>query len=116
MTGGSTTPAGEGDTTPHGTTLVDRSFGERSGGYNLIEIRRTGSGHRLRVRIRRDPYERQSYALIEVLTPALTWTELADEPASAWHPATPYSSTSPTPLENLAERLFKRAVVILPAE
>lgn len=35
--------AGDGGTTPQGTTLVDPSFGERSGGYDLNEIRRTGS-------------------------------------------------------------------------
>ncbi|MFI9643533.1 hypothetical protein ACIG87_26360 [Micromonospora sp. NPDC051925] len=115
MTGGST-PADDAGTTPHGLTVVDRSFGERGGGYDLTEIRRTGSGHRLRVRIHRDPYPRQSHALVEVLTPAMTWTVLADESPSAWHSATPYRSTSPTPLENLAERLFQRAVAILDPE
>ncbi len=115
MTSGSA-HAGEGDATPRATTVVDRSFRQHSGGYDLSEIRRTGSGHRLRVRIRRDAYQRQSYALVEVLTPGLTWTNLAAEPASAWHPATPYRSTTPTPLESLAERLFQRAVVILHAE
>ncbi|RLK24713.1 hypothetical protein DER29_2644 [Micromonospora sp. M71_S20] len=115
MTSGSAHPGG-GDATPQGTTVVDRSFGAHSAGYDLSEIRRTDDGHRLRVRIRRDSYQRQSYALVEVLTPGLTWTNLADEPASAWHPATPYRSPTPTPLESFAERLFQRAVVILHAE
>ncbi|WP_428962989.1 hypothetical protein [Micromonospora fluostatini] len=116
MTSGST-PASDADaTTPEGTTRVDRSFGKRGGGYALTEIRRTGDGHRLRVRIHRDPYEHQSHGVVEVLTPTLTWTALADEPASAWHPTTPYRSTSPTPLADLAERLFQRAVAILRVE
>ncbi|WKU03432.1 hypothetical protein [Micromonospora sp. HUAS LYJ1] len=110
------TPTSDGDTTPQNLTVVDRSFGERGGGYDLTEIRRTGGGHRLRVRIHRDPYPRQSHALVEVLTPAMTWTVLADEPISAWYPATPYHSTTPTPLEKLAERLFRRAAAILHAE
>ncbi|SCF42593.1 hypothetical protein GA0070216_11594 [Micromonospora matsumotoense] len=109
------TPTGDADTSPRGLTVVDRSFGERGGGYDLTEIRRTSGGHRLRARIHRDPYPPQSHALVEVLTPAMTWTALADEPPSAWHPATPYRSTSPTPLENLAERLFQRAAAILDA-
>ncbi|MEU9505338.1 hypothetical protein AB0D32_03515 [Micromonospora sp. NPDC048170] len=115
MTSGSAHPGG-GDATPHATTLVDRSFAAHNAGYDLSEIRRTDDGHRLRARIHRDSYQRQSYALVEVLTPGLTWTNLADEPASTWHPATPSRSTTPTPLESLAERLFHRAVVILHAE
>ncbi|WP_194820930.1 hypothetical protein [Micromonospora sp. S-DT3-3-22] len=115
MTGGSI-PAGDADTTPPNLTVVDRSFGERGAGYDLTEVRRTAGGHRLRVRIHRDPYPQQSHALVEVLTPAMTWTPLADEPTSTWHPATPSRSTTPTPLENLTERLFQRAVAILHAD
>ncbi|SCL17784.1 hypothetical protein [Micromonospora inyonensis] len=102
-------------TTHRGTTLVDRTFGEHRQGYDLTEIRRT-HGNLLRVRIHRDAYQHQSYALVEVFTPAMTWTQLANEPPSTWHAGTPYRSTSPTPLENLAERLFQRADAILRAE
>ena len=97
-------------------TLVDRSFGERGQGYDLTEIRRTAAGHLVRVRIHRDSYLHQSYARVEVLTPAMTWTDLADEPAAAWHPGTSYRSSTATPLENVAERLFQRAAAILHAE
>lgn len=97
------------------TTLVDRTFGEHRQGYDLTEIRRT-DGNLLRVRIHRDAYQHQSYALVEVFTPAMTWNPLATEPASTWHAGTPYRSTSPAPLEHLAERLFQRADVILRAE
>jgi hypothetical protein len=86
------------DTTASGTTLVDRSFGEHRQGYDLTEIRRV-DGKLLRARI---------YALIEVFTPVMTWTQLASEPASTWHAATPRRATSPAPLDNLAERLFQR--------
>ncbi|MBX7269570.1 hypothetical protein KIF24_28550 [Micromonospora sp. Llam7] len=97
------------------TAPVDRVFGERPQGYNLTEIRRV-DGKLLRVRIYRDFYPHQSHALVEVLTPAMTWTELTTEPASAWHSATPSRSTSPAPLDNLAERLFQRAEAILRTE
>jgi hypothetical protein len=103
-----------GMTTP-GTTPVDRVFGERRQGYDLTEIRHVYSKV-LRVRIYRDFYQHQSRALVEVLTPAMTWTELTHEPASAWHAATPSRSTSPAPLADLAERLFQRAEAILRTE
>ncbi|MEU5554270.1 hypothetical protein ABZ738_31315 [Micromonospora sp. NPDC047793] len=103
------------DTTTPRTAPVDRVFGERRQGYDLTEIRRV-DGKVLRVRIYRDFYPHQSHALVEVLTPAMTWTELTTEPASAWHSATPSRSTSPAPLDHLAERLFQRADAILRTE
>jgi len=69
------------------------------------------------VDIRRDAYARQSHAVVEVLTPALTWTHLAAEPASSWHEASPnpYGPPAPTAraLYPLAERLLRRATTIL---
>ncbi|MEU6022605.1 hypothetical protein [Micromonospora sp. NPDC047134] len=105
--------SGEGTHSGEAAVLVDRSFGVRGQSYDLSEIRRTGAGHLLRVRIHRDSYPQQSYARVEVLTPAMTWTDLADEPAAAWHSGTPSRSTTATPLENIAERLFQRAAAIL---
>ncbi|MFI7437849.1 hypothetical protein [Micromonospora haikouensis] len=92
---------------------VERTFGEHLQGYDLTEIRRTSGGTLLRVRIHRDAYQHQSYALVEVFTPTMTWTALTTEPASAWHAATPCRSAGPAPLESLADRLFARADAIL---
>ncbi|WJK33138.1 hypothetical protein [Solwaraspora sp. WMMA2065] len=99
--------------TSAGMTVVDRTFGEHGQGYEVTEIRRTGGGLLLRVRIHRDAYPQQSHALVEVFTPAMTWTRLTHEPVSAWHDTTPSSSSSAMPLTDLAERLFRRAAAIL---
>lgn len=94
--------------------IVDDSFGAYDQGYRLARTYRLG-GHTVRVRIRRDFYEMQSHAVVEVLTPALTWTPLADEPAATWHAGTPSAATSATPLAALAARLRARAAAILGA-
>ncbi|WFE59564.1 hypothetical protein [Micromonospora sp. WMMD712] len=103
-------------TPPPNGRRIERTFGEHRQGYDLTEIRRSSAGALLRVRIHRDAYQHQSYALVEVFTPAMSWTALTSEPASGWHAATPYRSSGPVPLESLADRLFARADAILRAQ
>ncbi|MEU8048441.1 hypothetical protein [Micromonospora haikouensis] len=104
---------GKANTPPSSGRQVERIFGEHRQGYDLTETRRASGGALLRVRIHRDAYQHQSYAIVEVLTPAMTWTSMTNEPASRWHAGTPYRSTGPAPLESLADRLFARADSIL---
>ncbi|MFI2663435.1 hypothetical protein [Micromonospora carbonacea] len=104
---------GDATTPPPNGRRIERTFGEHRQGYDLTEIRRTSGGILLRVRIHRDAYQHQSYAVVEAFTPAMTWTALTTEPASEWHAATPNRSSGPAPLEGLADRLFARADAIL---
>ena len=62
-------------------TSVDAVFAETGGGYRWTEVLRL-AGHTVRVRVHRDAYPGQSWAVAEVLTPHLTWTALVDAPTS----------------------------------
>lgn len=93
--------------------LVDESFGfTRQGCYDLTQVHHHG-GRTLQVRIRRDSYAHQSSAYVAVLTPELTWTEVASIHPSAWHAATPLFTDTAAPLNTLAADLLNRAVKIL---
>lgn len=95
--------------------IVDERLTSGPGGYTLTQVRHT-AGHTLRVRIRRDHYSDRSYALVEVLTPGLTWTVLAGESATAWHallPAAAAAALTTGHLQVLANQLIHRAVTIL---
>jgi hypothetical protein len=99
--------------------IADESFGTTDQAYHLTRVHHVGE-HTLRVRIHRDAYDFQSHAIAEVLTPAMTWTQLAAEPPSVWHEATPslYAAKAkvrPEALHPLAERLLQRATTILRA-
>jgi len=98
--------------------IVDESFGTTRQGYHLTRVHHVGT-FTLRVDIRRDCYAGQSHAVVEVLTPALTWTPLPAEPPSNWHEASPSPYSPPTPdaraLYPLADRLLRRATTILRA-
>jgi len=97
---------------------VDESFGTTGQGYHLTRVHHV-CDYTPRVDIRRDAYARQSHAVVEVLTPALTWTHLAAEPPSSRHTSStsPYGPTKPgpQPLYPLAGRLLRRATTILRA-
>lgn len=80
------------------------------------------SGHKVRVTVKRDPYQFQSYAKVEVLTPALTWTELTTSSPRVWWESANIASIKDAPegiwneidyLENVAEDLVFRADKIL---
>ena len=93
--------------------LVDESFGTtRDGCYELTRVHHHND-RVIRIRIHRDSYAHQSSAVAEVLTPELTWTELAHVLPTHWHHTTPYRTGNPAPLEPLAEQLLTRAVAIL---
>jgi hypothetical protein len=96
--------------------IIDETFHQeyQLGNYDLTRVHHT-DGHVLRVRIHRDFYGFQSYALVEVFTPGLTWTVLAKTPWTDWHEASPMQATDATPLTPIADRLIERARRILTA-
>jgi hypothetical protein len=100
------------------TVIVDESFATTGQGYHLTRVHHIGD-YTLRVDIKRDAYAAQSYAMVQVLTPALTWTTLASDPPSRWHGASlgPASRPKPGPrvLYPLADQLACRATTILRA-
>lgn len=96
--------------------LLDETQATNDQDYALVQVYRTAAGEKLRVTVVRAFYTRQSYAKVEVLTPARTWTELATEPPSNWYAGTPLTPTSQTIREilgDLASNLVNRAVTIL---
>jgi hypothetical protein len=93
--------------------LVDSCFDTYHNGYTLTEVHHR-AGRVLRVRIRRDQLASKSFALVEVLTPCWTWTELAGEPPSRWHVDTPpVQCADKETLTGIIEALLERAAAIL---
>ena len=93
--------------------IVDESFDPRpEGDYTLTRIHHI-DGHVLRVQVRRNSHLEQSYGVVEVLTPDLTWTVIAEAPPAGWHHATPYRAQGPEPLTPVAEELLVRGRRIL---
>lgn len=97
-------------------TGIDQATGTTGQGYTLTRAYQAGN-FKIRVRVVRDGYARQSYAVAEVLSALLTWTELATNPASNWHGSTGHAATHPdtivAELGGLADELARRAVAIL---
>lgn len=93
--------------------LVDSCFDTYHNGYALTQVHHR-NGRVFRVRARRDQLESNSFALVEVLTPLWTWTELASEPPSRWHADTPGAQTADfETLAGTVETLLERAAAIL---
>ncbi len=91
---------------PAQARLADQSIADQgASGYTANYVYKLAAGHTVRVRIHRDSYARQSFARVEVLTPALTWTELATAPVDEWHEVMParYATRRAEALEFLAE-------------
>jgi hypothetical protein len=84
--------------------LIDGTTGTHAGADIVQRIYLVGDA-KVRVRVHRDSYARQSWALAEVLTPALTWTEIAVELSGNWHGT---DSTG-----QVADKLIARAAKIL---
>lgn len=115
-------------TTPSTTTtspippVLDDNFFLYHQGYQLQRVYCDSAGRSIRVRIKRDSYKQQSSAVAEVLTPALTWTTLAEEAPATWHDRSPYATDNCTPkardaealVGDLADDLVLRALEVLP--
>jgi hypothetical protein len=76
-----------------------------NGTDRLVQTYRHGN-RTVRVEVKRDSYERQSFAAATVLSDALAWTPLADAPTTGWYAAR-------TPLADVARGLADRAAIIL---
>ncbi len=99
------------------TTVIETTFGRTTNdGPSITRIYHCGE-HTVRVRIARDFYQIQSHALAEVLTPALTWTVLCEQPAQQFFDRTPLHGANAAGTEafllQLADDLARRAARIL---
>ncbi|MEV6523153.1 hypothetical protein AB0M43_14480 [Longispora sp. NPDC051575] len=96
-------------------TLLDRQFETTTQGYKLTRVDKLAE-HTVRTRVYRDFYPAQSHAIVEVLTPELTWTDLASSEPSRWHDSLPShvsSNLSDALLDDIAAQLLQRAATIL---
>ncbi|GAA2822453.1 hypothetical protein [Saccharopolyspora taberi] len=96
---------------------IDDAIGHDGQSYSYHRVVTTGD-HTVRARIKRHVHTFQSYAVAEVLTPALTWTALAETTPSNWFEETPSpydrSLDVIAALGPLAALLLTRARTILP--
>jgi hypothetical protein len=69
--------------------VINVNTGDRNNGQSTVLqlTAKTSTGHVVRASIVLDSYARQSSAVAEVLTPALTWTKLVEIMPSEWHAA-----------------------------
>jgi hypothetical protein len=103
--------------------VTDTRFTLTDHGYDLTRICKLDSGHTVRVRVRRNFYKQQSYAVAEVLSTELTWTNLLSESPESWYPNSPHVTPAFTRdrgkaealLNRLATDLFARAAAVLAA-
>lgn len=89
------------------SSLIDEVAAATRDGYQLTRVHRVGF-HTIRIHIYRDTDPHYSNATAQVLTPALTWTDLCTDPPSRWHDA-----PSRTDLITVADTLLHRAAVVL---
>jgi hypothetical protein len=96
--------------------VIDEAAGVTGQGYTLTRVYRHGS-LKIRVRVVRDSYQRQSHAAAEVLSTLLTWTQLVDDPPCNWHGDTGYAAATPADavreLAGVADALARRAATVL---
>jgi hypothetical protein len=85
--------------------IIDESLSKTTQNTTLTRVYPLGD-RKIRVGVHHDFYPNQSYATADVLSDLLTWTRLADDPASNWH-------EEKIPLARVADALFDRAVVIM---
>jgi hypothetical protein len=78
----------------------DESAGVTQDDYEYTRVVET-AGRIVRVRVRRNYYPHQSYAVAEVLADDMTWTQLAVEPRNNWVHDTP----RPCPMIHAASEL-----------
>jgi hypothetical protein len=98
-------------------TEIETTIGRTTnGGPRITRIYHCGE-HTVRVRVARDFYSAQSFALAEVLTPALAWTKVCEQPPEEFHDGIGGGKAPGTPTEEqllaLAEDLARRACRIL---
>lgn len=84
--------------------------------YSYDRVIKIGE-RRVRARVRRDFYQQQSAATVEVLADDMTWTHLATEPTATWFHDTASPGTIPVDvraeLGDITDLLIGRATAIL---
>lgn len=97
--------------------VIDDSWSINSAPHpyaSLVQTFRVHDAFTVRVRLKADYYTNQSYAIAEVLTPALTWTDIVSEPATEWRGTINITSEGARSIaETIAEKLVQRAAGIL---
>ena len=98
-------------------TEVETTIGRTTNdGPRITRVYHCGE-HTVRVRVARDFYLIQSHAVAEVLTPALTWTPLCEQPPERFFDRAPAhgltAATTEAFLVALADELARRAARIL---
>lgn len=107
------------------TELLEETPGLTRSGYTLTRLVKIGE-HKARIRINRDHYQHQSYAVAEVFTPEHTWTLVITSPPSQWHDRMPRLTNDPAThdtahdtvrgaLGSIADDLTNRTVTLLTA-
>ncbi|MBB5157443.1 hypothetical protein [Saccharopolyspora phatthalungensis] len=85
--------------------------------YVYIRTVRTPTGSTVRATVHRDFYPHQSFALAQVLTHDMTWTDLTFEPPEQWWDTTPVPRDkhldTVAELAPIAEKLIDRALIII---
>lgn len=67
----------------------------------------------VRVRVRHNFYETQSYAVAEVLNADRKWTDLVSEPTGTWHATTGHCGIPLVVMSSVATDLARRARTVL---
>jgi hypothetical protein len=100
-------------------TEIDTTIGRTGNGGPRITRTYHCGPFTVRARVARDSHLDQSYAVAEVLTPALAWTTLCEQPPEHFHdrtfPGRAWEAALQEFLLNLAEELAGRACRILRA-
>lgn len=101
---------------PNPVVLIDASYASAPGPHpfaSLAQVFRV-DGKTIRVRMYAAYTSHQSYAVAEVLTPALTWTEICVSPPVDWRGSVDLGTEGVrSVLETHAEKLLMRAAKIL---
>lgn len=98
-------------TAPAAVTEIETTIGTTANGGPRVTRTWHCGDYTVRARIAHDTYRRQSYAVAEVLTPELTWTQLCEESAKDFHNYT--NPPAASQLCILANQLMRRACAIL---
>ena len=103
-------------TTSFPAVTIDEDFGvHRASSYSYTRTVHLGP-HTVRVRVKRSLDSDNSWAVAEILSADLTWTDLATTHGDRWyeHTAEPYGVEPKAELGDVADDLIRRVTAIIP--